>query len=146
MSWEKRETTDGVGIGDGDGQQEKAGGLLAGIKTVEGNDGPFLVYEMVQKDGTSLGVFGSASIDSRLNTKDVGSFVKFVFEGWGKSKAGRKFKQIDVQVWGSDFSDDMKEWPRFAEIHNGVSAAAVVAAFDNPPDALTKDDDSELPF
>ncbi len=146
MSWEKRETTDGVGIGDGDGQQEKAGGLLAAIKTVEGSDGPFQVYEMVQKDGTSLGVFGSASINSRLSEGDIGSFVKFHFEGWGKSKGGRKFKQIDVQVWGSDFSDDMKKWPRFDEIRNGASKAAMVAAFDSPPDSLTKDDADDLPF
>ena len=149
MSWEKRETTEGVGIGDGENQRKEAGGLLAAIKTVEGHDSSFLVYEFVQQDGETLGVFGSASIDSRLGNVDIGKFIKLTFEGWGVSKNNRKFKQIDVAVWDEEkdgLLEVMKTWPRLQEIRGNVSKAAMVEALDNPPDALTKDDESDLPF
>ncbi len=149
MSWEKRETTEGVGIGDGENQRKEAGGLLAAIKTVDGQDGTFQVYEFVQQDGETLAVFGSAAIDRNMEPMYVGRFIKFVYQGMGKTKAGRDFKMIDVLVWdeGKDgLLEVMKTWPRLMEIRGNVTKAALVEAFDAPPDALSKDDTSDLPF
>jgi len=149
MSWEKQESAEGVGIGDGENQRKEAGGLLAAIRTVDGQDGPFQVYEFVQQDGETLPVFGSASIDRNMEPYFVGRFIKFSYQGMGKTKGGRDFKMIDVMVWDEErdgLLDVMRDWPRLQEIRGTVAKAAIAEAFDDPPDALTKGDESDLPF
>jgi len=142
VSWETRETPDGVGIGDGQDQVKQAGGLLATVKDVDGDNGTFRVYEFVQRDGTSQAVYGSSAIDSRLSVADIGLFVKLTFKGRAKSKRGREFKEIDVAVWTDELTDGMKAWPRLEELQRNGTA---VASLDDHPDALNKDDD-DLPF
>ena len=147
MSWEKQETADGVGIGDGEGQRKVAGGLLASIKTVEGDNGPFRVYDFVQKDGETLPVFGSAAIDRYLNFPvNVGKFVKLVFERREKTGGGREVKIIDVIFWEEEkdgLTDDMKASPQLKEIRGKAAGAARDGALDREREALSTHDESD---
>ena len=95
--WKKREITEGVGIGAEDGQRRKAGGLLAEIRVDVGKNHSN-VYELVQKGGDSLQVWGSTTIDGKLNRSDIGKFVKLEYLGMVQGKSGRKYKDIDVSV------------------------------------------------
>ena len=119
MSWEKQETADGVGIGDGEGQRKVAGGLLASIKTVEGDNGPFRVYDFVQKDGETLPVFGSAAIDRYLNFPvNVGKFVKeFRQLKATPAEIGIRRKRIR-ECWGPGTdtpASTVKHWSEFQD-------------------------------
>jgi hypothetical protein len=68
----------------------------------------------------------------------VGKFLKAEFMGWGNSRNG-KFKEIDVLVWEDEPTEEMKNWPRWAEIQRDGSP------IDEPPTPDDPDDDS-LPF
>ena len=142
MGWQKREVdTDLVILGDGERNAKSVAGLLAAV-TRDPRYPDNRRYELVQKDGTSKSVAGSASINSQLGVDDVGKFVKLAFTGWGASGNGR-FKQIDVQVFEGEVTPEMKAWPRYAELHsNGAKKAESLETF---PEALD-DNDSDLPF
>lgn len=151
MGWTKREVASNLVIlGDEEGNVQKAGGLLAAITPDSAYDGNYH-YELVQKDGKSINVAGSASINRTVRDKDIGKFIKFEFHGWGKSARG-KFKQIEVNIWEDEPTEDMKKWPRYAELQqNGkqkVQAAAEQARdeFDGFGDGPPPEDDSDLPF
>ena len=134
MTWTKRENADAIGIGEKDGQQKKAGGLLVEIRADVGENHS-VVYDLVQKDGTSLQVWGSTTIDGKLNPSDIGKFVKMEFLGMAVGNSGRKYKDIEVSVWDAELTDAMKEWPRVEEYY---TAEAGVAAMDG--------EDDDLPF
>ncbi len=133
--WKKRENTDAVGIGDKDGQQKKAGGLLVEIRSNIGENKSH-VYELVQKDGESLQVWGSTTIDGKLNPSDIGKFVKLEYLGMETGKSGRDYKNIDVSVWDAPLTDMMKEWPRVEEFYTAKEGAAV----------LDGEEEDDLPF
>ena len=132
MGWSKREIPDGVGIGQEEGQQKKAGGLLVQI-TRDVGENHSTVYELVQKDGDSLQVWGAATIDSKLNSSDIGKFVKLEFLGIAVGKSGRKYKDIEVSVWDEELTDAMKEWPRVEEFYDAAESGV-------------GEGDSDLPF
>lgn len=140
MSWSKREAvTNLVILGDGDDQKKKIGGLLVGMP----HDSTYpdkVNYEIVQKDGETIILSGSASLSRQINSGDVGKFLKCEFNGWGKSGNG-KFKIIEVNVWEGEPSADMKAWPRFAEFHTTKAQPTR----ETVPAALV-DEDDDLPF
>ncbi|KKL24153.1 hypothetical protein LCGC14_2418190 [marine sediment metagenome] len=145
--WKKREITEGVGIGAEDGQRKKVGGLLAEIRVDVGKNHSN-VYELIQKDGDSLQVWGSTTIDGKLNRSDIGKFVKLEYLGMVQGKSGRKYKDIDVAVWEGALNDAMKAWPRMGEFHdaeqgNGGEPTEDFADF---PEALDEAEDDSLPF
>jgi 1,2-phenylacetyl-CoA epoxidase PaaB subunit len=150
MGWTKREPVSNlVVLGDDDGQVKKVGGLLAAMK----QDTMYPArnnYEIIQKDGTSLWLAGSASIGRQLGSQDVGKFVKCEFMGWGKAKQG-KFKEIDVVLWDGEPTDDMKKWPRWKEISTLAKNGNGTPKQDEPPphtddDQTPDDEDDGLPF
>ena len=113
--WEKRERGEFYKLGDGEDQVESVSGLLVEIGP-GGYDN--LLYKLMQENGNVRIVPGSSAIDQQLGSHDVGEFVRLDFTGWGESKAGRKFKEIDVRVWRGDYDDQMKAWPRFRDFHD----------------------------
>ena len=133
--WKKRENADTVGIGEKEGQRKKAGGLLVEIKHDVGENHS-TVYELVQQDGESLTVWGSTTIDGKLNRSDIGKFIKMEFLGIAVGNSGRKYKDIEVSVWDTELTDVMKEWPRVDEYYTLEQGAA----------ALSEDEDQSLPF
>jgi hypothetical protein len=153
MGWAKREpVTNLVVLGDEEGNKKRVGGLLVGCP----KDRLYpdkTNYELVQQDGEVLVLSGSASLRNQLGESDVGKFVKCEFNGWGSSRNG-KFKDIAVFVNdGTELTDVMKKWPRFAEFQNGGKSKAKAPAaakpasddFEEFPGALT-DEDDDLPF
>lgn len=150
MGWQKREPVSNlVVLGDDDGQVKKVGGLLASLK----QDTMYPArnnYELIQKDGSSLWLAGSASIGRQLGPQDVGKFVKAEFVKWGSSKNG-KFKEIDVVIWDGEPTEDMKKWPRYKEITALARHANGNGKPEEPPpltdaDAPQDDEDDGLPF
>lgn len=143
MGWSKREVSANLVIlGDAEGNAKSVGGLLAGISP-DPRYPDNRRYELVQKDGTSKSLAGSASINSQLGVGDVGKFVKLAFTGWGHSANGR-FKEISVEVFEGEATDDMKKWPRWSEFQNGAKAKAPANV--PPPEQPAEDDDDDLPF
>lgn len=143
MGWNKREVdTNLVILGDAEGHVKSASGLIASIRPDQRYPDNRR-YELVQKDGTSKSVAGSASINTQLGVGDVGKFVKLTFNGWGTGGNG-KFKKVDVEVYEGEPTDEMKKWPRWAELHanGGVKAQAPL---NQKPEALDEEDD-DLPF
>jgi hypothetical protein len=151
MGWTKREPVSNlVVLGDDDGQVKKVGGLLASLK----QDTMYPArnnYELVQKDGSSLWLAGSASIGRQVGPTDVGKFLKCEFMGWGSSKNG-KFKEIDVVIWDGEPTDDMKKWPRWKEVAakaangNGASKGEQPPAHTDADHEEDEGDDGDLPF
>ena len=143
MGWSKREVSANLVIlGDAEGNVKSVGGLLAGISP-DPRYPDNRRYELVQKDGSSKSLAGSASINSQLGVGDVGKFVKLAFTGWGHSANGR-FKEISVEVFEGEATDDMKKWPRWSEFQNGAKAKVKASAEPLPPEPSGEDDD--LPF
>lgn len=142
MTWQKREVSANlVVLGDAEGNAKGAAGLLASV-TKDPRYPDNRRYEIVQQNGESKSVAGSASINSQLGVDDVGKFVKLTFQGWGSSGNG-KYKIIDVEVWDGDVKPEMKAWPRYAEFHDN----GAVKAKDTRTAAVVEDDpDSDLPF
>lgn len=115
MGWHKREpASDLVILGDGEGQIERIGGLLVGV-IPDPRYPDNRRYELVQQNGESRFVAGSASINSQMGPGDVGKFVKLTFQGWAKGSRGQRFKDIEVLVWEGEPNADMKKWPRYGE-------------------------------
>jgi hypothetical protein len=151
MSWGKREpTTNLVILGDDEGCVQKAGGLL--VRMIQDQQYPQRQnYELVQRNGDSIMLAGSASLSRQIFPGDVGKFLKAEFLGWGKSANG-KFKQIEVNIWEGDPTEDMKKWPRFGETtkpapeREKAKAKARDDDFSDFPEAVDEDDGSGLPF
>lgn len=150
MGWTKREPVSNLVIlGDDEGCTQKVGGLLVKITqdTMYPNRSN---YELVQKDGESVHLAGSASLSRQIGPTDVGKFMRCTFKGWGKSANG-KFKDIEVQIFEGEVTDDMKKWPRWRESQpaplDGAApkAAAKAGKFDDFPEAVDEEDD-DLPF
>lgn len=141
--WQKRDSSNLIVIGDGEGQARKVGGLLASIAP-DPRYPDNRRYELVQQDGTSKIVAGTTVVNNQIGIHDIGKFIKLSFEGWGSGGNG-KFKNIDVQVFEGAPTDDMKKWPRFAELHG--RKASVAAPLDETPTPLGEEsDDDSLPF
>ena len=144
--WKKRDPVSNlVVLGDDEGQAKKAAGLLASLK--QDSQYPSRSnYELVQKDGTSVWLAGSASIGRQVFPADVGKFVKATFKGWGNSANG-KFKDIEVLIYDGEPTAEMKKWPRWAEVNaapkKGAKAEAEPAP--EPAPAPTDDDFSDFP-
>ena len=148
MSWKKRDPVSNlVVLGDDEGQAKKVGGLLAAV-TQDPQYPARSNYELVQKGGESILLAGSASLGRQIFPADVGKFLKAEFHGWGKAPNG-KFKQIEVNIWDGEATEDMKKWPRYAEFHpNGQPPKAAPKpeeSFEDFPAALDAEDD-DLPF
>lgn len=140
MSWSKREVDSNIVIlGDGEGNVARVGGLLVSIRP-DPRYSDNKRYELVQQDGTSKSVAGSAAINSQLGPADVGKFVKLAFAGWGSSGNG-KFKKIEVQVWDGPPSPEMLKWPRYSEL-NGTKSNSDPG----PAQPVGDDSDDDLPF
>jgi len=146
MSWTKREVSANLVIlGDAEGQVRKVGGLLAAIMP-DPRYPDNRRYELVQKDGTSKTVAGSASINSQLGVGDAGKFVKLTFEGWGKSANGR-FKEITVEVFEGEPTPEMLAWPRYKEVQDSQKRRPAGKAEPPPVEEPPIDDlDDDLPF
>ena len=147
MGWAKRESVneDLVILGDKPENKKKAAGLLASVKPDRQFPDNFN-YELVQKDGSTITLAGSASINRTLSAADVGKFVRAEFMGWGASPNG-KFKQIEVQVWEGEITEEMKKWPRWSELQNGSERPASVKRNDDDFESkVAADDDDDLPF
>lgn len=135
MGWSKREVdTNLVILGDAEGNVRKVGGLLASVKA-DHRYPDNKRYELVQQDGTSKSLAGSAAINSQLGPEDVGKFIKLTFDGWGAGGNG-KFKKITVEVFEGDVTPDMAKWPRYGEFH-GTSG---------DPGPVQPEGDDDLPF
>jgi hypothetical protein len=146
MGWSKREAVNDnlVILGDKPENKRKASGLLASVKPDRTYQDNFN-YELVQKDGSSIILAGSASINRMLHADDIGKFVRAEFTGWGSSPNG-KFKQIDVQVYEGEATPEMKAWPRWAELQNGNGKVATKPSDDELSGGFSDDEDDDLPF
>ena len=135
MTWQKRDPVSNlVVLGDDDGQVQKIGGLLVGLR----QDAQYPSrhnYEIVKRDGESVWLAGSASLGRQLGPNDAGKFIKCEFVGWGKSANG-KFKQIDVVVWDGEPTADMKKWPQYGETLEDAPPVDEGQAEDEPDDDL----------
>lgn len=148
--WNKREPVSNLVIlGDADENATKASGLLARVvpDTVykERNN-----YELVQKNGESVMLAGSASLSRQIGQTDVGHFIKATFKGWGKSANG-KFKDIEVLIYEGEPTPDMKAWPRWKELNSKSpkpGKSAPVEEDETPPEEHIPDldEDDDLPF
>lgn len=154
MSWSKREAvTNLVILGDGDGNKRKVGGLLIGMPQDSGYPDK-TNYEIVQQDGETILLSGSASLARQIHESDIGKFIKCEFTGWGKSPNG-KFKAIDVNVWEGEPTAQMKAWPKYAEFQAAKAPAKQMAKataplggaddFEEVSGAL-EDEEDDLPF
>ena len=154
MGWTKREPVSNLTmLGDAEGQIESCGGLLVEIHPDPNPKFKNFIYELVQKNGESINLAGSASLTRQINETDIGHFIKCEFKGWGDSPNG-KFKMCEVHVWNDEPTADMKKWPRYAELQpapmaKSVSKAKAKPAADDFEDAVPKvvaDDSDDLPF
>ena len=148
MVWGKRESvSDLVVLGDDEGNIRRVAGLLAAV-TQDRTYPSRMNYELVQKNGDSINLAGSASLGRQIGPADVGKFLKAEFVGWGKSANG-KFKEITVHVWDDEPTAEMKQWPRWAELNGKNGAKALTHKpsddLDDFPEALDAEDDN-LPF
>ena len=142
MTWNKREPTgDLVVLGNDEAQVEKIAGLLASTRQ-DSRYPSRLNYELVQKDGNSLWLAGSASLGGQIAPGDIGAFIACRFLGWGTSRNG-KFKEIDVRVWTDD--PPPKGWEVLGERAESLRGGnPVVKLEDEPAEDDSADDD--LPF
>ncbi len=108
-----REVT-GTGIGPNadKGQVTFFEGVLAGI-TENVGENKSTMYDFITESGEHMNIWGSTTIDSRIFESDIGNFGTVTFNGMGKSKAGRTFKDISVQWWDGEPDDRVKNWPGF---------------------------------
>jgi len=147
MGWTKREPVSNLtSLGDGEGQVKKVAGLLASVQSDPNPKFKNFIYELVQKNGESLNLAGSASLTRQINETDVGHFIKCEFKGWANSPNG-KFKQIEVHIYEGEPSADMRAWPRYAEIQRSLNPDAAPKSVDDGfggNEEASEDDD--LPF
>ena len=137
MAFKTLEQSDTISIGGEEGQKKAAGGLLTDIRYEVGAN-KSVVYEFMQKDGNPLKVWGSTTIDDKMNPTHIGKFVKFVFKGMETSGSGRTFKDIAVQVWDDNdpLTEDMLQWPLVEKYYDVGDKST----------AETVDEDDDLPF
>ena len=152
MGWNKREPVSNLTmLGDAEGQIESCGGLLVEIHPDPNPKFKNFIYELVQKNGESINLAGSASLTRQINDTDIGHFVKCEFEGWGDSPNG-KFKKIKVEIYEGDPTPAMKTWPRWAESQPApVKSISKVKAkpaddFEDAAPKVVADDSDDLPF
>jgi hypothetical protein len=104
-------------------------------------------YELVQKNGDSIHLAGSASLSRQIGVTDVGHFIKCEFKGWGKAANG-KFKVIEVQIWNDEPTPEMKAWPRWRECQPMLEPSKKAKpddSFEDVKKTLDAEDD-DLPF
>jgi len=152
MSWQKRESVSSnlVTLGDDEGHVKRVSGLLAAVRQDPNPKYKNPVYELVQKNGDSVLLAGSASLSRQIFETDIGKFLKAEFLKWGTSPNG-KFKEIEVNIWDGEPTDAMKAWPRWKEFQKNGAATAKTSAvrdegeqFGETTESLDPDDD--LPF
>jgi len=136
MTWTELAASDAVGIGEKENQRTKAGGLLVRVEYDQGPKKNSAIYELVQSDGTSLRVWGSAAIDRKLSVINIGKFIRLEFKKMSKNKDGTDFKAIKVEVFEGDLTDKMKEWPRVEEFYTANQGV----------DPIDGEEDDGLPF
>ncbi len=142
MGWNERKPVSNLVIlGDDEGHVRKAHGLLAAV-TQDTRYPSRMNYELVQQDGESVWLAGSASLGGQITPRDVGKFIKCRFKGWERGKNG-KFKDIEVLIWDDEPTDDMKQWPRWHELQEQL--AGVPPSGNGHPEQHP-DDDTGLPF
>lgn len=128
----KTREVQGTGIGTKDGQITSFEGVLAGIQTDVGENHSTL-YDFINANGEHVNIWGSTTIDSRIFASDIGNFGTITFLGMEKSKAGRTFKNIEVQWWDGEPDERVKNWPGYA-------------AGNDPVGTQTPEEDDDLPF
>ena len=136
MGWTELENSDAIGLGDKEGQRQKAGGLLVRVEYDQGPKKNSAVYEFVPADGESVRVWGSVAIDRKLSPAKIGKFIRLEFEGIEQSKSGDDFKAIKVSVWDGRLTDKMMKWPRVEEWY----------AADDGVKPMDGEEDDDLPF
>ena len=114
--WKELQDANAISLGDGEGQHKQAGGLLVNILTDVGENHA-IIYELVQKDGVVLPVWGSAAIDRQVGPHHIGKFIKMVFKGREPTSRGQDFKVIKTSIWDAPLNDDMLNWPRVGEFY-----------------------------
>lgn len=144
MAWSKRNTGELLVLGDANGQVRKAGGLLVGVRKSSEYDN--FLFDFVKQNGDTVAVAGSTTINNVLGPRDIGKFVKIEFLGWGQGKSGRKFKDIDVQVWDGEPTDDMRAWPRYHEFQNSGAVDDQTHSDDRDAAYGVDEEDDDLPF
>ena len=141
MGWTELENNDAISLGDKPAkddrpaQRKKAGGLLVRIEYDQGPKKNSAIYELVQSDGTSLRVWGSAAIDRKLSKANVGQFLRLEFKSIEQTKDGTDFKVIKVEVYGGELTDKMMNWPRVEEFYAADAGVTIEG-----------EDDDDLPF
>ncbi len=129
----KTREVQGTGIGTKEGQLTFFEGVLVGITEDVGENNSTL-YDFITESGDHVNIWGSTTIDSRIFASDIGNFGTITFLGMEKSKAGRTFKNIEVQWWDGEPDEKVSGWPGYRAGSNPVGTPT--------PD----DDDSDLPF
>jgi len=108
----KTREVQGTGIGDKEGQVEFFQGVLAGI-TKDVGENHSTMYDFINDAGEHMNIWGSTTMDQRIFESDIGNFGTITFNGMGKSKAGRTFKDIEVQWWDGEPDERVAKWPGY---------------------------------
>ena len=77
-------------------------GYYTGKEEFEGQYGHSIKYIVEAGDGTSYGVYGSATLDRQFKNIPEGVYVWITYDGEVKSKNGRTVKQYSV-----DYDDEL---------------------------------------
>jgi hypothetical protein len=97
-AWETRRGSGSILVlGDESGQLQEIEGTLTARRVSPAYADNFL-YDISTSDGESVTIAGTASLNARLTEHDIGRYVAITFKGWGATKRGNKFKDIDVRV------------------------------------------------
>ena len=112
MTLVKREVT-GLGIGDKDGQAAEIEGVLEKI-TEDVGENDSTMYTLIMESGERQNVWGSTTMDQRIQKSDVGNFCRIQFDGIQKNpKTGRKFKDIQVYWEVEPVDERVQNWPGY---------------------------------
>lgn len=98
MAWQRLQGNGGILVlGDQDGQIREVEGTLVARRKSELYDGNFL-YDLATSTGETLTIAGTAGLNAKLADNKIGFRVRLQFLGWGTTKRGAKFKNIDVAI------------------------------------------------
>lgn len=153
MGWENRELAKFVALGDDreKNQVKAVGGIL--LRLVHGSyqGKPIVSYEYIAKDGEIYQLSGSAGLALKIRSDDIGKFFKATFKGRVRGKGPQPYKDIEVQFYSGEPTEDMRKFPGFDEYYGKHLGPATTEnreppPLDEMPPALQEDDDDGLPF
>jgi hypothetical protein len=149
MGWNDRSDNLPLVILGKDGHPTKVAGLLVAITPDHKYKDNFR-YIVRKKDGNDVAVTGSATVNGKLTTKDIGHFVALRFLGYELTKNGQRFKSIQVQVHdGVGLTPEQTSWPGWRDL-NGTAKKEQIREDpplpDDPPEGEQDEADMDLPF